>query len=140
VSKRAVLTLCLLVAACKSHPAEPEPTSNAQAPVAAHGAEASNAAASAAAPSAPAAPPGACAALCEQTLALKCGKNASDCQAACAPMLTVSPCGAEMNAVLACMVHEPTSHWQCGDDGMAELRDGFCDSAQAAFARCMHPA
>ncbi len=125
-----VLPLCLLLAACNTHP--PAPSASERERIAA-------AVPSPSAASSTSAPPGACTALCEITQALKCGKSAADCQAACLPMLGVSPCGAEMNAVLACMLREPQPHWQCGSDGMAELRDGYCDAEQSAFARCMHP-
>jgi hypothetical protein len=45
-------------------------------------------------------------------------------------------CSEPLRAVLACFAKQQQSSWECDEDGNAAIKDGFCDTEQAAFARC----
>jgi hypothetical protein len=92
------------------------------------------------APSPPprAAPPGEdpCPTICAKTKPLKC-KRASACPDVCREMRNIEACGAEMAVVLSCFARQPLSSWECGQDGDATIKDGFCDKPQAVFTSCV---
>jgi hypothetical protein len=52
-------------------------------------------------------------------------------------MATLTPCSPSVSAFLACLVNEPLSHWECDEDGVAAIREGFCEHPQAAAFACM---
>jgi hypothetical protein len=36
-----------------------------------------------------------------------------------------------------CLVAEPLEHWECAPEGVAAIRDGFCQAEQRATVTCM---
>ncbi len=52
-------------------------------------------------------------------------------------MASVTPCSEAFLSFYGCLVTQPPKNWECGDDGVAAIRDGFCDPEQARAAKCM---
>jgi hypothetical protein len=52
-------------------------------------------------------------------------------------MAALTPCSLEMAGFYDCLVAEPLKHWECGDDGVAVIREGFCDAEQRKALQCM---
>ena len=78
-----------------------------------------------------------CANICERSSALHCA-HASECVPNCLAMQAATPCGAPFSAFYACLVREPTTHYQCDEQsGVAQIKDGFCESEQKAAYQCM---
>jgi len=77
-----------------------------------------------------------CPAICERTRPLKC-KRAAACRETCGQMRLVETCAAEMAAVMTCFGRQPLSSWECSEEGDAAMKDGFCDTQQGQFVRCV---
>jgi hypothetical protein len=77
----------------------------------------------------------ACPNICEKSRPLRC-QHGAECEASCRAIASVSSCRAELEAFYACLSGEPTEHWEC-EDGVAVIRDGYCDTQQERFARCV---
>jgi len=77
-----------------------------------------------------------CAAICDHSFSLKC-PQAKECAINCLGMATLTPCSAEFAELYSCLVKEPTAHWECGADGVAAIREGYCERQQAVTASCM---
>jgi len=77
-----------------------------------------------------------CAKICNRSRDLKC-QHADRCLTNCLGMASLTPCSPSISAFFACLVKEPSSHWECDDDGVAAIREGFCDATQAAALACM---
>lgn len=77
-----------------------------------------------------------CRKICERSKQLKC-KHADECLPNCYGMTSLTPCSNEMNALFPCLLREPITHWECGDDGMGAIRAGYCDKEQGAAVACM---
>jgi hypothetical protein len=77
-----------------------------------------------------------CARICERSRQLKC-KRAADCPGSCVAMATVTPCSASMEDLYRCLAAEPLAHWECADDGVAAIREGYCDQQQGQTVACM---
>jgi hypothetical protein len=67
---------------------------------------------------------------------LKC-KNTGECLVNCLGMASLTPCSSEISAMFACFLKEPNAHWECGEDGVATIRDGYCDKEQGKAVECM---
>jgi len=78
----------------------------------------------------------ACIAICERSQQLKCS-HASECMVNCLAMATVTPCTAEMTAFYQCLLKQPIKNWECDEDGVAAIRQGFCDKEQEKTVLCM---
>jgi hypothetical protein len=52
-------------------------------------------------------------------------------------MATVTPCSSQMGAFYQCLLAQPLGNWECDEEGMAAIREGFCDQEQEATVRCM---
>ena len=52
-------------------------------------------------------------------------------------MASVAPCTQAFRGLYACLLREPLTHWECGEDRMGAIRDGYCEEEQAAVASCM---
>lgn len=37
----------------------------------------------------------------------------------------------------ACLEKQPTKNWECGEDGVAAIKPGFCDGEQGSAVHCM---
>jgi len=46
-------------------------------------------------------------------------------------------CPGELDSFIRCALDEPMEHFECGDEGVAALQDGYCDWEQQAFATCV---
>lgn len=78
-----------------------------------------------------------CANICERSNTLHC-KQASECLPNCLAMQAATPCGVPFSAFYACLVREPTSHYQCDEQsGVAQIKDGFCEKEQQVAYQCM---
>lgn len=77
-----------------------------------------------------------CARICDRSRQLKC-KRAADCQGNCVAMATVTPCSASMKEFYRCLAAEPLAHWECIEDGVAAIREGYCDEQQGQTVACM---
>jgi len=78
----------------------------------------------------------ACRVVCDRSARLKC-KHTEECVPNCLGMATLTPCSPEFSALFRCWLHEPLEHWECGEDGVGAIRDGYCDKEQAAVVTCM---
>jgi hypothetical protein len=76
-----------------------------------------------------------CPQICERTVTLGCGPR-NECMTACAQVNDGSICAAEMSAFMGCALEHPTEHWECADNGVAAIRDGYCDQQQLAVLTC----
>jgi hypothetical protein len=110
---------------------------------AAHQASLQSAAAGAPAASAPPSPdrqraPGQdpCKVVCERSQALGCVKTA-ECAQTCAASRDIEVCTREMAAVLECITAHPIERWECGEEGLASIKSGYCDPEQATFMSCL---
>jgi hypothetical protein len=53
-------------------------------------------------------------------------------------MASATPCSKELAAFQACLVKEPTAHWECEEEtGVAQIRSGYCEAEQALAGTCM---
>jgi hypothetical protein len=77
-----------------------------------------------------------CVSACAHSRELRCS-GAEQCETTCARLRDSDPCGAEMRAALGCFAAEPATSWECGDDGMAAIREGFCVAAQQRVVDCL---
>ena len=77
-----------------------------------------------------------CAAVCERSRELSCNKRES-CPALCREMLEDAACRTELVNALRCFAEKPAANWECGEDGLASIREGFCDAEQGHFAACV---
>ena len=77
-----------------------------------------------------------CETICGHSFALKC-TQAKECAINCLGMATLTPCSAEFAGLYSCLVNEPVAHWECGADGVAAIREGYCERQQAVTASCM---
>jgi hypothetical protein len=76
-----------------------------------------------------------CTQVCDRTEKLHCGPLEA-CMAACAAASDGSVCPAEMSKLMSCALKQPAEHWECSDEGVAAIRDGYCDKEQEAFMSC----
>lgn len=87
-----------------------------------------------AAPAAAGADP--CISACQRSRDLKC-PDAARCEATCVALRDSEPCGNEMRAALRCFAAQPVASWECGEDGMAAIREGFCGDQQQQVVTCL---
>jgi hypothetical protein len=80
-----------------------------------------------------------CTRVCELTRELDCPGQAG-CVQACTRASTVPFCQEQLTEVFECMTAQSVDAWLCGDAGLAEIRQGYCDAEQAAFVRCAQSA
>jgi hypothetical protein len=55
----------------------------------------------------------------------------------CLAVGTVTPCTSDVKAFYACLVKQPVKNWECDDDGVAAIREGFCEKEQEKTVTCM---
>jgi hypothetical protein len=77
-----------------------------------------------------------CADLCARSRELGCAK-AGDCPTECREMLSGAACADQLSIALRCFVGQPISSFECGDTGMAAVKDGFCEAEQARYVDCI---
>jgi hypothetical protein len=76
-----------------------------------------------------------CKVVCSRSRELGC-PNQQGCEKACAEMLSMPVCKDELVASLRCFGTHPASGWECGEDGLASIKDGLCNPEQARFVAC----
>lgn len=77
-----------------------------------------------------------CRAFCERSRELKC-PSTNECPTNCLGMISLTPCSSEISAMFGCILREPVAHWECDEDGVGAIREGYCDKEQAAAVACM---
>lgn len=77
-----------------------------------------------------------CRAICERSSQLKC-KNTDECVPNCLAMASLTPCTAEIATMFGCILREPIAHWECAEDGVGAIRDGYCNDEQGKAVACM---
>lgn len=143
-NKTAICAFVSLLGACSKEKQE-DPSAASTQPVAAG----SQAAAPGAAPSVSHSPPAAvidrqtanaveqsCKGICERSTTLKC-VHAEECMKNCIGMGVGTPCSEQFSALYACFLREPVAHWECGEDGVAAIREGYCEKEQERAVSCM---
>lgn len=123
-------------------PPEPKLTSSASAsgtpaPAAALSASVAPLKLAPAAASARASDPTLCPSLCVHTARQRCGAGERECLTACEQMLDAPICTELIQAAYRCMAAQGNDAFECGDDGIAAIKDGLCDQEQGAVARCL---
>jgi hypothetical protein len=77
-----------------------------------------------------------CREICDRSRVLQCS-NLSKCMPNCLGMGSLTPCSEPMQAFFQCLRKQPVANWQCAPEGVAAIRDGFCDKEQAETVQCM---
>ena len=54
----------------------------------------------------------------------------------CLQMAGVPGCSQPFEQLYSCLAAEPVAHWECAEDGMGAIRDGYCEKEQSAAANC----
>jgi hypothetical protein len=77
-----------------------------------------------------------CNSICERSRKLNCARP-QDCMPNCLAMAIGSPCADEFTAFYRCLVQEPVEHWECAEEGVAAIREGFCEKEQERAVGCV---
>ena len=77
-----------------------------------------------------------CRAICDRSRRLAC-ENVAACMPNCLAMGSVTPCTDAVTSFYRCLVAQPVQNWECTPDGVAAIKDGFCDEAQRQVVACM---
>jgi hypothetical protein len=77
-----------------------------------------------------------CREICDRSHELRCA-HAAQCMPNCMAGASMTPCNEPMATFYRCLVHHPVQNWQCGRDGVAAIREGFCDREQGEAVACM---
>jgi hypothetical protein len=77
-----------------------------------------------------------CAKICEFSRTLEC-KNARDCEPNCLAMGALRGCLEPVAALYSCLTSHPVAHWECAEDGVAAIREGYCEGEQERAVGCM---
>jgi hypothetical protein len=77
-----------------------------------------------------------CKGICEHSKTLKCA-HAEECMKNCIGMGVGTPCSEQFSALYACFLREPVAHWECSEDGIAAIREGYCEKEQERAVGCM---
>jgi hypothetical protein len=77
-----------------------------------------------------------CRQICENSHKLGC-KNARECEPNCAAMGSLRPCLETVTALYACLSAQPSGRWECAEDGVAAIREGYCEAEQEHAVGCM---
>jgi hypothetical protein len=77
-----------------------------------------------------------CHQICENSRKLGC-KNMRECQPNCVAMGSLRPCLEMVTTLYACLSAQPSERWECAEDGVAAIREGFCEGEQERAIACM---
>jgi len=77
-----------------------------------------------------------CQQVCAASEKLHCSR-AKACEPNCIAMASAGTCDSQLAAFYECLKIQPSEHWECMEDGSAAIREGYCESEQAGFARCV---
>lgn len=78
-----------------------------------------------------------CETICLRSKELNCKLQGEVCKAACIESRDVPVCFNEMAEVMGCVVKEPVANWECSDEDIAAVKDGYCQTEQERFIRCL---
>src|SRR5439155_863841 len=79
----------------------------------------------------------ACIAMCDKVSSLKCSTMA-ECIKGCGEMRTaMTACSKGLDSFMLCLVQQPVGNFECNDEGVPSVKDGFCDAQQQALASCL---
>jgi hypothetical protein len=52
--------------------------------------------------------------------------------------MAASPlCSPEIKGLFACLLRQPTTHWECDENGIGAIRDPYCNREQGRLAACL---
>jgi hypothetical protein len=51
-------------------------------------------------------------------------------------MFALRACATPIENFVSCLAQQPLGHWECDEDGLAAIRDGYCEKEQAAIVAC----
>ena len=77
-----------------------------------------------------------CRQICDRSRRLQCA-NTDKCMPNCLAMAQATPCSSEMRSLYECLKGQPIQNWECAPDGVAAIREGFCDGEQGRTVACM---
>lgn len=77
-----------------------------------------------------------CDQICSRSRELACTRQ-ERCVQGCLEMASIDACKDAFAKLYSCLAAEPVSHWECAEDGVAAIRDGYCEKEQADAARCV---
>ena len=78
----------------------------------------------------------ACTEICQHSQRLKC-KHSEECIPNCLGMGALTPCSKNATELYRCLTGQPAQNWECAPDGVAAIRDGFCEREQSEMVACM---
>jgi len=55
----------------------------------------------------------------------------------CVSMAAGTPCTDAFKAFYGCLAREPAERWECAEDGIAAIREGYCEKEQERAVGCM---
>jgi hypothetical protein len=76
-----------------------------------------------------------CLQICGHVSKLNCGTE-SVCVQGCSQMVNIPKCTPQMNAFIDCISKESIDHFECGEQGIPSIKEGYCNDEQARFAEC----
>ncbi|MBN1652573.1 MAG: hypothetical protein JXA30_02235 [Deltaproteobacteria bacterium] len=76
-----------------------------------------------------------CLRICGHVSELNCGTE-SVCVQGCSYMVNIPKCTPQMNAFIDCVSKESVDHFECGEQGIPSIKEGYCNEEQARFAEC----
>lgn len=81
-----------------------------------------------------------CRDICQHSRRLNC-QHADECATNCFGMGSIPSCQTQFAAFYRCLAGQPNQNWRCDEDGMASIREGFCDREQQQAVECVeaHP-
>jgi len=59
------------------------------------------------------------------------------CDDACAKLRSATACARELRGFRDCFLNEPSDHWECGNDGLPQVRHLYCESQQDTVVGCL---
>jgi hypothetical protein len=77
-----------------------------------------------------------CGGICERSRKLRC-KNAAECERNCQAMGLIAGCNEQMLVLYRCLGGQAVDRWECAEDGVAAIRDGFCEAEQEKAVACV---
>lgn len=77
-----------------------------------------------------------CNRICEISGKIECAQ-ASLCLDSCVKMMATPVCAAEVTHFLECLTNQAVEHWECDEDGVAAIKEPYCEGEQAATSTCL---
>jgi hypothetical protein len=77
-----------------------------------------------------------CKQVCNQSATLSCA-NAAGCISNCLAYGSANACTDEIASFFECLAKQPSPNWECGPDGVAAIRAGFCEDEKTKASSCL---